>query len=238
MAAELIADPTISHTPEHDLESVFWVLLWVTLLYTKTDWDLYLRSSTLTEAMNPKVYTTGGGASKLHFIRDRDSIRGLITGESPGLYMLLRGIHGIFSKRYHERTVLQYWTKEKEFLDMSARMDEDVNADEAVSADEDEDEDVSTDKRADERMDDDDIARQSGEAGPDALYDAVLGVFNKVLKVKGKKRMWSKTDRAVRQPVLMPSETKSAAQSGPKRSRDMVEESFGIMLPPSTRQRG
>ena len=68
MAAELVDNPKIPHAPEHDIESVFWVLLFLTLLYTKIRWDSKHVSSTLTEAMNLKVYPTSGGTTKLSFI--------------------------------------------------------------------------------------------------------------------------------------------------------------------------
>jgi len=68
MAAELIEDSSIPHTIVHDLESVFWVLIWVVVSYMPTGWDTYECSSFLKETMCPKVYGTKGGTVKRDFI--------------------------------------------------------------------------------------------------------------------------------------------------------------------------
>ncbi len=237
MAAELITNPSVPHTIEHDLESVCWVLLWVTLLYMKTPWAY--NSTTLTEAMNLKVYLSGGGASKLHFIRDPSSTEGLFPDKSPGMYVLIAGIHSIFCKRYHARTQSLHLTEKTRILAMSARKNADVGTDKSA----DESMDKSTNKCTDGSMhgstnkstDEASIATQSGNEVPpslEALYTTVLNVFEEVLAVEN---MWSTTDRAERQPVEMPNETKSAAQSGSKRSRDKMEQNFGTTPPASKR---
>jgi Fungal protein kinase len=212
MAAELIENPGIPHTLEHDLESVFWVLLWVTLLYMKTSWPMV--STTLNDAMNPRVYPSGGGASKLHFIGNPSALAGLFPQQSPKMHHLLTGIHAIFCERYHKRIQQRYLKQENEIYH-SARKNADFG----------------TDKSADEAG----IATQSGnEVSPslEALYTTVLKVFEDVLKDES---FWSTTDRAERQLIEMPYEMKSAAQSGSKRSKERLEEHFGITLPPSKR---
>jgi len=117
MAAELNENPSIPHTPEHDLESVYWVLLWLTLLYMKTSWASGLRSSTLGEAMTPKVYFSGGGTSKLHFIRDKVAVTSLFTTDSPRMGVLLRRIHKVFRKQCIKMEYLRLPPKEDESTD-------------------------------------------------------------------------------------------------------------------------
>ena len=219
MAAELIENPSTPHTPEHDLESMFWVLLWITLLYTKTSWDIRRRSSVLADIMNLKVYQAGGGISKLIFISNFTSVEGLFSKGSPGLYVLIDGIHGILSRRYYEKMRSEFREMKEKMLDM----DSDEIMDESM--------DESTNNCTDEAG----ITMQSGNAvppDPEDLYATVLDVFEKALLKQSK---WSETDRAVRQTLEMPSETKSAAQSGPKRSREMLEQSCGATLPPPKR---
>jgi hypothetical protein len=69
MAADLIEDSTIAHTFVHDLESFFWVLVWVVVSYMRTKWTVGERSSFLKDTMCPKVYGLGsGGSAKKYFI--------------------------------------------------------------------------------------------------------------------------------------------------------------------------
>jgi len=68
MAADLIQDSSIPHTFVHDLESVFWVLIWIVVSYMPTTWDDGECSSFLKETMCPKVYGPRGGTRKKDFI--------------------------------------------------------------------------------------------------------------------------------------------------------------------------
>jgi hypothetical protein len=239
MAAELIDNPKIPHAPEHDIESVFWVLLFLTLMYTKTRWDPKRVSSTLTEAMNPKVYPTGGGATKLSFIRDPASVRGLFSDQSPGLYALLKDIHQMFSLRYLNKSKLQTKELDDLYSELRRTRKKVKGTDEMPSKSADESMDESTNKSADESIanmstNEAGIATQSGDAVPldsETLYGAVLHVFEEVLG----EDLWSETDCAERQCILIPSEAKSAAQSGSKRSRDMLEQTYGTTLSSSNR---
>ena len=227
MAAELIDNPKIPHAPEHDLESVFWVLLFLTLLYTKTRWDAKRVSSTLTKAMNPKVYLTGGGATKLSFIRDPASVQGLLSDKSPGLYVLLKDIHLMFSMRYLKKSKLQHKALEDAYSDYCHARKKVRGTDESTNKSADE-------SIANKSMNEAGIATQSGDVVPldsETLYGAVLRVFEEVLG----EDLWSETDCTERQSILMPSETKSAVQSGSKRSRDMLEQTYGTTLSSSNR---
>ena len=205
MAAELIVNPSILHTPEHDLESVFWVLLWLTLLYTKTSWDIRLRSSILTEVMNPKVYPTGGGTPKLHFIRDAWSTQNLFSDRSPGLNVLIKGIHGVFCRRYRERALLQYRTKQKEISDMSADIGMDESSDESMDEGMDESSDESMDEGTEERMDESPDSDEIMDESPNEIgivtHAALVEIINDALKNKSN---WASKDVAKLRAVQMP----------------------------------
>jgi hypothetical protein len=70
MAADLTENSSIPHTYVHDLESVFWVLIWVVVSYIPTAWEINERSSFLKETMCPKVYgDSGGGTAKRDFLQ-------------------------------------------------------------------------------------------------------------------------------------------------------------------------
>ena len=214
MAAELIENPSIPHIPEHDLESVFWVLLWVTILYIDTPWSSSRRSGIL-DVMTPKVYSTGASPSKLHFLRDSVALMGLRTRRSPRVGKLLRDIHKVFCKLYIKKAHLRPSPKENESSD----------ADESSVADE------STDECTDEIGTATVGATQSGnEVEPEDLHATLIDLFNKALK---KEKKWGINDVATYQPVEHSRDMESAAQSGPKRSRDMGDPSvdFNSFLP-------
>jgi len=92
MAADLVENPAIPHTPEHNLESVFWVLLWMMLLYMKTSWSIEIHSSTLNSTMSPDVYQSSGGRGKLDFMRNPCVLNDLYTPDNPKMEELLVGV--------------------------------------------------------------------------------------------------------------------------------------------------
>jgi len=211
MAVELIENPSIPHIPEHDLESVFWVLLWVTILYIDTSWSSSHHSSIL-DVMTPKVYSTGASPSKLHFLQDSVALMGLCTRRSPCVGKLLRDIHKVFCKLYIKKAHLQPSLKENESLDV----------------------DKSTDECTDEIGTMTMGAMQSGnEVEPEDLHATLIDLFNKALK---KEKKWGINDVATYQPVKHSRNMESATQSGPKRSRDMGDPSVDFNSFPPAKQ--
>lgn len=73
MAADLVESSDIPHTLHHDLESIFWVLLWIILTRVPTSWSDDARSSFINETMSPIVYSHTGGTMKSSWL----------TSESP-----------------------------------------------------------------------------------------------------------------------------------------------------------
>ena len=73
MAAELIQHPETPQTFIHDLESAFWVLIWVVVSYMPTNMDAGKRSNFLKDIMSPKVYDKSSSRlEKLSFLRSRE----------------------------------------------------------------------------------------------------------------------------------------------------------------------
>ncbi|KAI0283056.1 hypothetical protein BGY98DRAFT_952758 [Russula aff. rugulosa BPL654] len=60
----LVEGPDICHTHAHDLESFFWVLIWIVLRRVKTTWDIEKHSSFINGTMSLRVCGTSGGDSK------------------------------------------------------------------------------------------------------------------------------------------------------------------------------
>jgi len=65
MAADLIGSSGIQQTFVHDLESFFWVLLWIVLTQVETGWNDLRRSDFLETTFSPKIYGDSGSSSKL-----------------------------------------------------------------------------------------------------------------------------------------------------------------------------
>ena len=70
MAVDLIKSPNIPQTFIHDVESAFWVLLWIALSFMKSNWDKGTRSSFIKGTMSPKIFDNTGGLDKFHFMWD------------------------------------------------------------------------------------------------------------------------------------------------------------------------
>ena len=69
MAAELIQHPETPQTFIHDLESAFWVLIWVVVSYMPTNMDAGKCSNFLKDIMSPKVYNKSSSRlKKLSFL--------------------------------------------------------------------------------------------------------------------------------------------------------------------------
>jgi hypothetical protein len=100
MAAELILTPHIAHTFMHDLESVIWVLMWITLKYTVTNWSVGVRSSFVSDTMSPRVFMNSGGQNKLFFMQSPISLKGFTVDQNPQLTSLLFGLKEILHRHH------------------------------------------------------------------------------------------------------------------------------------------
>ena len=93
MSAELIDDPNIPQTVEHDLESFYWVLLWICLSYMGTNLSTKKRSSILNSTMSPRAYNGTSGCDKKNFIANSASLLGLEVPASPVIPKLIKSLH-------------------------------------------------------------------------------------------------------------------------------------------------
>jgi hypothetical protein len=195
MAAELVQDPSILHTFEHDLESVFWVLLWMTLLYMETTCDVGTRSSVLNSTMNPAVYMGSGGMNKLNFMRDKAAVYEFKTPNSPGMRWVLMHVHGIFHKRLSVPEPSDFPPPETNGS-ADESLDE-LNVTKSTSATE-------------TIQSDDDVIK------PEHLHYALIDAISQTLEYKN---YWSEDDASKRQEVVVSADAESRVWSGSKRSR-------------------
>jgi hypothetical protein len=105
MAADLVERSDIPQTFVHDLESFFWVLLWMVLTRVKTSWPEEVISSFIHETMNSRVYSGFGGRGKIDFLVAKVALnenRFKISGNSV-LRDLLEGLQSLLAARHQER---------------------------------------------------------------------------------------------------------------------------------------
>ncbi len=99
MAGDLVMDPRIPQTVEHDLESVFWILLWNCLLFMKSGLEIGVRSSIIKGTMNPRVFLGSGGVNKSAFMTSWISLN-LNMPENRPMQAMLRDLHALLGERY------------------------------------------------------------------------------------------------------------------------------------------
>ena len=75
MAVDLVEDPNTLQTLEHDLESFFWVLLWIVLTQVPCSWNIGLRSQFINDTMRPNVYGQSGGQARKTFLTNPYKLR-------------------------------------------------------------------------------------------------------------------------------------------------------------------
>src|SRR5258708_18858235 len=68
MAGDLIQQFNIRHTFAHNLESFFWVLLWIVLTWVPTYYTDAVHSSFIHGMMSLKVCSSSGGSAKTNFL--------------------------------------------------------------------------------------------------------------------------------------------------------------------------
>ena len=74
MAADIVASPTTTHTFIYDIESAFWVLLWMAYAYAPNSDGVGTHSSFLKGTMSPRVFADTGGKNKLFFLQDDSAL--------------------------------------------------------------------------------------------------------------------------------------------------------------------
>jgi Fungal protein kinase len=101
MAADLVESSEIPQTLEHDLESFFWVILWVVMTRVPTNWTDEARSILINETMSPKVYSHTGGTVKENWLV-ATSLKKFKTPTSPSLGEFVKVLLKSVSARYRE----------------------------------------------------------------------------------------------------------------------------------------
>ena len=195
MAADLIGSPDIQQTFVHDLESFFWVLLWIVLTQVKTSWSNFKCSEFLDTTFSSRIYGDIGSTSKLWFLKSIVTAKDFQIPGNLTLTDLVLGLKTVVSSRYEIQPSNEIRTYDPDRVD-----GEDVEAEKRYRAD------VEKYQFRSTFMDD---------------HSKMLKAFSHILKDD---KFWPEDDKASPWRFVPSTEQASASQSGTKRSRSVYEE--------------
>ena len=104
VAADLVeCRNTPRQTFVHDLESFFWVLLWIVLTEVRTSWTDERRSSFLKGTMSPEVHSHCAGQEKTMFLTSSAIMTqsNFQIPKNPTLCHLVHGLYKLVAARHH-----------------------------------------------------------------------------------------------------------------------------------------
>src|ERR1700689_1296360 len=102
MSAALVKNKQAPHTFVDDLESFFYVILWLVLMYSASSLMTQERTAFMQQVLDPEQYDGTGGSTKTDFLQGRSTLWD-ITFENPNrpsLKKLLIDLATLFSVRY------------------------------------------------------------------------------------------------------------------------------------------
>jgi hypothetical protein len=196
MAADLIRSPGIPQNFLHDLESAFWVLLWMVLSFMKSSWDDGIRSSFLKGTMSPKVFHNTGGQDKYHFMQVADPMN-IEIDNNPTLTSFLKSLKEILGVRHRNRPELPS-PLDAAYTLASLKKDQSSIAQATATI------------KSQIKLYDDMLESLK-------THDFVLHHFERALAED-----WPADDKAVRQPLLLSNDVQTKMRSSTKRSVDVA----------------
>ncbi|KAH9164639.1 hypothetical protein EDB89DRAFT_1912027 [Lactarius sanguifluus] len=116
MATDLIKNPEINQTFIHDIESAFFVLLWMALHYLHSSWDVDGLSSFVDTVFNPQVYGNTGGLTKLMFMRVDQGLNNFSFTNNVPLADLLCGLKELLSVRHKSQPTYAHKSNIKDVI--------------------------------------------------------------------------------------------------------------------------
>jgi hypothetical protein len=200
MAADLVANPHITQTMEHDLESFYWVLLWICLLYMDNGLTLGKCSSVIKSVMNPKAYAGSSGNGKIHFMVNQTALCDMKMPHNEMFVQLLNSLHVGLGTHYREQ------------LPKSALLPSEISPAP--------DRTQSKVEHASEHMTSSVTQSTSTCTEQRANYEMVLKMLNTVLT----QNTWPSHNRANPQDLAVSEDELFAYSSGTKRSRSVAKQ--------------
>jgi hypothetical protein len=214
MAADLVECPDTPQTLEHDLESFFWVLLWIILMQVPCTWRIEKRSIFINDTMNPKVYGQSGGPTKMTFLTNEQKLsqEDFEIPNNERLRSLLEAVKKVVAARHR----------------LPPSRPGDTVYDAFVRTEQKTSDEIQREYRKE-------YAKY--EVGLTFLKDhaRMLGTFEAALSAQSEVE-WPTNDPAKYQGIMASASTEAACNCGTKRSRSIAEQN-GISLPPSSGKR-
>ena len=217
MTVDLIKDPTICQTFIHNIESTFFLLLWMSICFVKSSWDKAHRSNFINSIFQPQVFGGSGDSTKVMFMQLKGLESLKFTTNAP-LEILLRTWQEML--RFHHLKPPAAHTEEFNIQDAIWQGQSTESASKSAAMNESLQEEYQCQ-----------LCDHEFFASALLNHDAVLTVLNQLLKYKG----WPDLEPAKRQSIILSHIEKQFVHSSSKRIREAAAESEGTTLPKQNR---
>lgn len=215
MAGDLVERLDIRHTFAHDIESFFWVLLWIVLTRVQTFYSDAARSNFIHQTMNPKVCCGSGGSTKTTFLVSprmlEESVDDFRLPNNPSLCALLVEMKGTVADRYLNMPSKKESSSKPELVKKIDRVSIALKCDNVTESDE-------SHKALRAAANDSKSMNRPLMLGLMKNHRVVVGLFDTALSAP-----WPSDDKAAFYPILPSSSAIGASCSGSKRSRSAIE---------------
>lgn len=215
MAGDLVQRFDIRHTFAHDLESFFWVLLWIILTQVPTHYTDAVRSSFIHGTMSPKVCSDSGGPAKINFLVSPRMLEEMVEDfrlpNNPSLRALLVQMKRTVADRYLSLPSKKESTPEPESIKKIDAVSIALKRDDVTESDE-------SRKALLVAANDPETMNRLMTLGLLKDHHVVVKLFDAALLAP-----WPSNDKAERKPILLPSYAIEAGRSSSKRSRSTIE---------------
>jgi hypothetical protein len=217
MAADLVEDPTICQTFVHDIESAFFLLLWMSIRFVKSNWDKARRSNFINSIFQPQVYGGSGGSTKVMFMQSK-GLESLEFTTNVPLALLLRAWQKMLSFRHVKPPAAH--AEEFDVRDAIRQGQRAESASKPVATNE------SSQKQYQHKLRDHELFISALQN-----HNAILTVLDTLLRCNG----WPDLEPAERQSIILSHVEKQFLRSSSKRCREAAAESEGTTLPKRSR---
>ncbi len=210
MARDLVQQFNIQHTFAHDLESFFWVLLWIVLTQVPTYYTDAVCSSFIHGMMSPKVCSGSRGSVKMNFLVSscmlEERVEDFCLPNNPSLHALLVEMKCTVADWYlslpskKESTPKPESVKKIDTISIALKRDGITESDKSHKA-------------LHVAANDFETMNRSMMLGLLKDYHVVVELFGMALLA-----LWPTNDKAECKPILLPLSAIEASHSGSKRS--------------------
>jgi hypothetical protein len=102
MSAALVKNKQALHTFVNDLESFFYVILWLVLMYSASSLMTEECTAFMQQVLDPEQYDGTGGSTKTDFLQGRSTLQDITfkSPNQPSLKKLLIDLATLFSVHY------------------------------------------------------------------------------------------------------------------------------------------